>query len=71
MIIPRPPAPMAKSNTIVGPKKSIIQTLRPVQNLIISKLVLGKTIGAINSLKEPVKAVKKHELSDISAVKRA
>jgi hypothetical protein len=62
---------MDKRNTIVGPKKSIIQTLRPVKNLILAKLVIGKTIGAINSLKKSLKAVKKHELSDIGAFKRA
>ena len=71
MIIPRPPATMAKSKTIVGPKKSIIQTLKPVQNFILSKLILGKTIGAIKSIKNPLKAAKNHELSDIGAVKRA
>jgi len=62
---------MAKSKTMVGPKKSIIQTLKPVQNFILAKLVLGKTIGAINSIKKPLKAATKHKLSDIGVIKRA
>jgi len=62
---------MAKSKTMVGHKKSVFQTLKPVQNFMLAKLVLGKTIGAIKSIKKPLKPAKKHEISDIGAVKRA
>ena len=62
---------MAKSKTMVEPKKSINQTLKPVQNFILAKLVPSKTIGAINRIQKPLKAATKLKLSDIGVIKRA